>query len=283
MVVNSVSVVVPHYNRPDMVPAAIKSICDQTVKPNEILLIDDCSAPQNRASLNELSSSAKIMSTPRNMGLAGARQFGAEKASSEWVAFLDDDDTWLPDKLERQIRYLESHPNVVALGGGTTVRTPDGHEEYWGEKETYRVNLAHALCFTASLVPALLIRRDVLLNLGGFDDSLRYLEDYEFGIRLLASGNETHFIGEPLFIYNRGGRQQASVQHLKMFESELRILKMHAGLARQEFGSAGPLRLKARCCKKYGERIGGVRGRLLWTWGCTLQAAFGRQLAGVEE
>jgi glycosyltransferase involved in cell wall biosynthesis len=282
MVVNSVSVVVPHYNRPDMVPAAIKSVYEQTVRPNEILLVDDCSTPENRKTLNDLSSMAKIISTPRNSGLAGARQFGAESATSEWVAFLDDDDTWLPDKLERQIRYIEAHPEVVALGGGTTVRTPDGHEEYWGEKETYRVNLAHALCFTASLVPALLIRRDVILKLG-FDDSLRYLEDYEFGIRLLASGYEMHFLAEPLFIYNRGGRQQSSFQHPKMFKSEIRILNMHADLARQQFGPLGSLRLKARCCKKYGIRMGGMKGRLLWAWGNALQSAVGHRLAGVEE
>lgn len=282
MVVNSVSVVVPHYNRTDMVPAAIQSIHDQTVKANEILLVDDCSTPESRQKLNELSSLATIISTPRNLGLAGARQYGAQNAKGEWVAFLDDDDTWLPDKLERQIKYLEAHPDVVALGGGTTVRTPDGHEEYWGEKETYRVFLGHALCYTASLVPAMLIRRDVLLALG-FDLSLRYLEDYEFGIRLLAAGYETHFLAEPLFIYNRGGRQQASVQHQKMLDSEIRILNMHANLARQEFGTLGPLRLKARTYKKFGLRMGGLKGRSLWAWGCALQTVIGRRLAGVED
>jgi GT2 family glycosyltransferase len=283
MRVDSVSVVVPHYNRPDLVPAAIRSILNQSVKPSQILLIDDCSTSENREKLKPLSSFATIMTTPRNLGLAGARQFGAQCAKSEWIAFLDDDDTWLPDKLERQIRYLETHPNVVALGGGTTVRTPDGQEEYWGEKLTYRVNLAHALLHTASLVPALLIRRDVLLKIGGFDESLRYLEDYDFGIRLIASGYETHFLGESLFIYNRGGRTQASFQHTRMFQAEIRILEKHADLVRKEFGAFGPVFLKARCCKKYGLRIGGVKGRLIWGWGSVLEAAIGQRLVGIEE
>jgi GT2 family glycosyltransferase len=212
-----------------------------------------------------------------------ARLFGAQNAKSEWIAFLDDDDTWLPDKLERQIRYLESHPNVVALGGGTTVRTPDGQEEYWGEKITYRINLAHAFIHTASLMPALLIRRDVLLQLGSFDESVRHMEDYEFGIRLIASGCETHFLGESLFIYNRGGRPQASFQHSRMFKSEMKILNMHTDLVRKEFGAFGPVFLKARCCKKYGLRMGGVKGRLIWGWGCALEAAIGQRLVGVEE
>jgi GT2 family glycosyltransferase len=283
MVANSVSVIVPHYNRPDMVCSAIESIHNQTVRPKEILLVDDCSLPENRDKLKCLSSMAKIISTPRNLGLAGTRNFGAQHATGEWLTFLDDDDTWLPDKQERQIRYLETHPDVWALGGGTTVRTPDGQEEYWGEKVTYRINLAHALLHTASLVPALLIRREVLLELGGFDQSLRYLEDYEFGIRLIASGCETHFLGESLFIYNRGGRQQLSFQHNRMYKSEIRILNMHEDLARREFGTFGLAYLKARCSKKYGLRMGGVKGRLLWAWGCALEAAIGQRHVGTEE
>jgi GT2 family glycosyltransferase len=276
MVVNSVSVVVPHYNRPDFIRDALLSIHGQTVKPAEVLLVDDSSSPENREKLKDLSSLATILTTPRNVGLAGARNFGAQHAKGQWLAFLDDDDCWLPDKQERQIRYLEAHPQVKALGGGLTMRTSDGREEYWGEKSTYRVTLADALCYTASTGPALMIRRDVLLELGGFDSRLRYLEDYEFGIRLLASGHETHFLGEPLFVYNRGGRQQASVQWARMFTSEMRILNMHADLARKEFGPLGLIRLKARCCKKHGLRMGRLAGRSVWAWGCALEAIFGQ-------
>ena len=278
---STVTAIVPHYNRPEMVREALLSIQQQSVRPDEVLLVDDCSTPENQEKLQNLSSLASIISTPKNVGLAGARNFGAWNASSEWLAFLDDDDTWMPDKQERQIRYLEAHPEIHALGGGATMRTVDGREEYWGEKPSYRVNLANALAHTASLVPAMLIRRDVLLALGGFDTSFRYLEDYEFGIRLLAAGYEMHFLGEPLFIYNRGGRQQSSLQHSKMFESEIRILNLHAGLSRKQFGILGPKRLKGRCYQKYGVRMVGVRGRCLWSCGGIMQAMFGHWLAGI--
>ncbi len=281
-IVKSVTAIVPHYNRPDMLRDAVLSIARQTVRPDEILIVDDCSTPANQERIKDLSSLARIIRTPQNSGLAGARNFGAQHASGEWLAFLDDDDTWLPDKQERQIRYLEAHPEVQALGGGTTRRTPDGSEEYWGEKPTYRVNLAHALAHTASLAQSLMIRRDVLLKIGGFDTSFRYLEDYEFGIRLLAEGYEMHFLGEPLFIYNHGGREQSSLQHPKMFKSEVRILNLHAGLSRKVFGTFGPIRLKARCFKKYGLRIGGVRGRSLWACGGVMDALFGHELAGIS-
>jgi GT2 family glycosyltransferase len=277
MVVNSVTVVVPHYNRPDFVRDALLSIHNQTVRPAEILLVDDNSSPENRAKLRDLSSLATIITTPKNLGLAGARNYGAQNAKSEWLAFLDDDDLFVPDKQERQIRYLETHPSVKALGGGLTMVTPDGRREYWGGKPTRQLTLAHALCYTASMAQALMIRRDVFLELGGFDGRLRYLEDLELGIRLLASGHETHFLAEPLFIYHRGGgRQQLSFEWRKMFKAEMRIINMHADLARKEFGPFGAIRLRARCCKKHGLWKGQLEGRSVWAWGCALETVLGR-------
>ncbi len=281
--VHSVTTIVPHYNRPHLVRDALLSIHQQTIKPNEILLVDDCSAPENREKLKDLSSLATIISTPKNLGISAARNLGAQNATSEWLAFLDDDDTWLLDKQERQISYLDAHPEVQALGGGATMRTSEGREEYWGEKPTYRVNLAHALTHTASLPPAMMIRRDVFLKLGGFNTALNYLEDYEFGIRLLSAGYEMHFLGEPLFIYNRGGRRQSSLQHSRMLNGEIKVLDMHAELSRKEFGVNGPKRLKARCYKKYGLRMGGVRGRFLWACGGVMDAIFGRQLLQIPD
>ena len=277
MVVNSVTVVVPHYNRPDFVRQALLSIHNQTVRPTEILLVDDNSSPENREKLRSLSNLATIITTPKNLGLAGARNYGAQQAKGEWLAFLDDDDCFIADKQERQIRYLEAHPSVKALGGGLTMVPAEGPNEYWGGKPTRQLTLAHALCFTASMAQALMIRRDVFLELGGFDARLRYLEDLEFGIRLLASGYETHFLAEPLFLYHRGGgRQQLSFEWRKMFKAEMRILNMHADLARKEFGRFGPIRLRARCCKKHGLWRGHLDGRSVWAWGCVLETFFGR-------
>lgn len=278
MAVDSITAIVTHYNRPEFVHEAVMSIRNQTVMPDaEILLVDDCSTTENQKKLKDLESVATILTMPTNSGVSAARNFGAQNAKGQWLAFLDDDDVYVPDKRERQIRYLEAHPQVVALGGGVTMVTPQGKEEYWGDKRTRPLTLSSALCYTASMTQALVIRRDVFLKLGGFDTSLRYLEDYEFGIRLLASGCETHLLAEPMFLYRLGGRDQATFHRLKMLKAELTVLNKHAELVRQTYGRLGMIRMKARCHKKHGARIGGLAGRSIWAWGCTLEAIFGRE------
>ena len=274
--IDSVSVILPHHDRPDFVREALLSIVNQSVKPTEILLVDDCSSPEIRQKLQELSSLATILTTPRNLGAAAARNFGAQAAKGEWLAFLDDDDCWMPDKQERQIRYLEAHPQLKALGGGALMVTPEGRQEYWGGRQTRRLTLAGALCDTASMPQALMIRRDLFLELGGFDPAAVPLEDREFGVRLIASGHQMHFLAEPLFVYRRGGREQLSLQLSTAFKANIRIIDRHDGLARKEFGPFGSIRLKARCYRQRGRNMGRLRGRLLWALGRAMEAVFGR-------
>lgn len=284
MAVDSITAIVTHYNRPDFVREAVASICNQTIMPKaEILLVDDCSTPENRKKLKDLESVATILTMPRNSGVAAARNLGAQNAKGQWITFLDDDDMFLPDKRARQIRYLEAHPQVVALGGGATMLTPKGKEEYWGGKYTHPLTLASALCYTASMTQALMIRRDVFLKLGGFDASLRYLEDYEFGIRLLAAGCEVHYLAEPMFIYRLGGRDQVTFHRVKMFLAELKILNMHRDLVRQAYGFLGVPRLNARCCKTHGLRMGNVLGRSIWALGCAMEIILGSQCVEFEQ
>jgi GT2 family glycosyltransferase len=276
---HSVSVIVPHHNRPCLLKEALLSIRDQTAKPAEVLVVDDASSPENREQLEELSSLATVLHTPRNIGLGAARNFGAEHANAEWLAFLDDDDVFLPDKIERQMRYLETHPECHALGGGLIMVSPDGRNEYWGTKETRRLTLADALHYTASMAQGLVIRRDVFHKLGGFASGPRFhgLEDYELGIRVVAAGYEMHFLAEPVFIYRLGGREQMSLQWGRIFRSNLAVLAEHRKLCREAFGPLGYIRLNARAFRNHGLKRGRLVGRAIWGAGCALEALFGRE------
>jgi hypothetical protein len=87
--------------------------------------------------------------------------------AGEWLCFLDDDDLDLLDKLERQVRCIESHASVEALGGGLVMVSSDGGREYWGATETGKVQLADALLYTASMSQALMIKPCLFRDLGG--------------------------------------------------------------------------------------------------------------------
>jgi glycosyltransferase involved in cell wall biosynthesis len=274
----SISVIVTHHDRPDVIGDAMESVLKQTLTPSEIILVDDCSTPENRAKLNEFTTFANIVDTPANLGSGGSRNFGAIFAKSEWLCFLDDDDLYLPDKLERQVRYLATHPSVEALGGALIMESPEGEREHWGANDTGKIRLADALNYTASMSQALMIKRDFFRDLGGFSPVRRCMDDREFGIRLVASGREVHFLGEPLFLYRIDNRFKR-FKWKQMLDGELTALKMHDDLVRRELGRLGPVRLRARCYKKYGLRRGGAVGRSVWAFGSILEAIFGRQAA----
>jgi GT2 family glycosyltransferase len=245
------------------------------VKPVEIIVVDDCSSAKARRKIEDLSELATIVDTPSNLGLSGARNFGARLATGQWLAFLDDDDVFLPRKSEVQLRYLENHPECKALGGALTMMPPAGPSQYWGGKVTKKLTVSDALYYTASMAQALMIRRDDFLKLGGFDEELRRLEDYEFGIRMIASGLETHFLAEPLFIYHYGGREQLSLNWGIMFRSELQILRRYREVCRETFGRMGYLRMVARCCRVKGEKRGSLLGRSVWLTGRLSDAIIG--------
>lgn len=272
---HSLAVIVPHRNRPDFLREALISIRAQSTVPSEILVVDDCSLPAHREKLNGLADLATILLLERNVGLSEARNIGARAAKGEWLAFLDDDDLFLPDKSDRQFRYLREHPDCDAVGGGLIMASPDGRREYWGWHETRQLTVRDALLYTASMAQSLMIRRDVFLGLGGFEARLRALEDYEFGIRAIASGCRMHFLAEPMFIYRLGGRKQISMEFGRMVRAEMAVLQRHSGLCKQQFGRFGSLRLRGRCYKKRGLRRGGLVGRSVWAVGCILEGVFG--------
>jgi GT2 family glycosyltransferase len=275
MEIPSISVIVPHHNRTDFLLDALLSIRAQTVQPMEILVVDDNSNPEHRKRLESYAGLATILHTPANLGNSGARNFGAQHAKGEWLAFLDDDDTYVPDKLESQVRYLQNHPECDAVGCGLTMISSDGRKEYWGSQATGTVSLPDALRTTAAMSQGLLIRRDVYQRLGGFDQHRTAMEDYEFGIRLIAAGYRLDFVGEPLFIYRRGGRDQITKQWGRMFRAELGVVRQHGRLFRREFGALGPFRKMTSIWKRHGLRKGGLVGRSIWAAGCLCEAFTG--------
>ena len=119
-----ISVVIPTYNRAEIVSRAIKSVQDQTLQPFEIIVIDDGSSDDTRRITKEQFSHCRYY-YQENQGVSSARNLGIQKAESEWIAFLDSDDEWKPNKLVSQLSFLKNnkvcHSNEIWKRNGKTI------------------------------------------------------------------------------------------------------------------------------------------------------------------
>lgn len=180
-----VSVVIPTYNRPELLPKAVRSVLAQTFEDFEIIIVDD--GLKERA--------GKVVATfsdPRiryiqhevNKGCAGAKNTGARNAKGEYVAFLDDDDVWLPLKLEKQVAALNGAPPDVAFCFTGAYEVFDNRkifaEALEGLADYHNVVLRD---FSAIHGSMLMYRTKAFLELGGINESYPTHTDVEFLIR----------------------------------------------------------------------------------------------------
>ena len=119
------SVIIPTHNRPDLVVRAIRSVYSQTCPPHQVIVVDDASQPP--LLLPADLASTRVIRNERSTGGAAARNIGLREASTEIVAFLDDDDEWLPQKMEIQLGWLRDHPDASLVTCGH-LRCEAGHE-----------------------------------------------------------------------------------------------------------------------------------------------------------
>ena len=197
---SEVSVVIPTYNRSASVCRAIESALNQTLPPSEVIIIDDGSTDDTAQVIAAQFGQRVTYRWQANQGVSAARNAGIRIAKSRLVAFLDSDDIWMPDKLARQVPCM-SLPGVVlcatnwrwdneSLVDGFRAAEVDLPTEIAIVEEP----LVHLSSDTGSgmRVQSVLCRRDLLLELGGFDSSFRITEDNDFFFGSLLSG-DSHF------------------------------------------------------------------------------------------
>ena len=109
-----ISVIIPTFNRKKTIGRAIQSVKNQSLSPFEILIIDDGSKDGTEEWVKEKFQNIKYI-YQNNQGVSSARNIGIENAYGDWVAFLDSDDEWLPNKLYEQVRSVESNPKIFAI------------------------------------------------------------------------------------------------------------------------------------------------------------------------
>jgi glycosyltransferase involved in cell wall biosynthesis len=208
-----VSVIIPTYNRAGLIGQAIGNVFDQTYTNLEVIVVDDGSTDDTARVLDEFARRIRVVSQG-NAGPAAARNRGAEMARGEIIAFQDSDDAWMPGKLERQVALLEragpSVPcclcNATMYFTGRPVTTSfDLAAIHPGLEEGIWSNVAEVLATTSVLFnQCAAIRADALRKVGGFDESLILMEDYDLTLRLALEGNSWAFLAEPLVVWRQG-------------------------------------------------------------------------------
>jgi glycosyltransferase involved in cell wall biosynthesis len=181
-----VSVVIPAYNAARTLEATVASALAQTVQDLEIVIVNDGSRDDTLAVARSLSDPRIHVVDQPNGGAAAARNTGLQAASGRYVALLDADDLWLPDKLERQLRVLETELEVQAVQCGAYF-VNDAMEVISVQPctDTGR-SFEETLLFRnlPAFLSALVVRRDRILEVGGFDTDLEILEEWDMAIKM---------------------------------------------------------------------------------------------------
>lgn len=199
----TVSVIVPTYNRATLACRAIRSVLGQTYRDFEVLLVDDASTDDTESMVQALGDARiRYLRQPENRDVSAARNRGMRAARGQFIAFLDSDDEWLPDKLEQQLEVMRKAPPCVGLVyTGAVRRHDDGSECIRLPKHRGDV-LAELLLFniTDAGSASVLMRRNVVRVVGFFDEGIPAMEDYDYWIRV-ARFYHFDFVNQPLVRY----------------------------------------------------------------------------------
>ena len=205
----NVSVIIPTYNRKNLLKRALNSVSSQTFVPQEIIVVDDGSSDGTKDWVLERFPDVRYIYQD-NSGVSSARNAGIKEAIGSWIAFLDSDDEWMSNKLEQQKGVINSfqeawlcHTNEIWIRNGVRVNQMKKHQKYGG-------NVFENCLDICRISPSsVLIKKEVFETVGLFDESLKVCEDYDLWLRITAV-LPVIFLDQPLIIKYGGHVDQLS-------------------------------------------------------------------------
>tara|TARA_B100001758_G_scaffold183462_1_gene160167 strand:- start:8 stop:844 length:837 start_codon:yes stop_codon:yes gene_type:complete len=204
-----VSVIIPTFNRLSLISRAIDSVLKQTLKPFEIIVVDDGSSDNTSTLIKNNYKSVKLIKQ-KNLGVSKARNVGIKNSSGDWIALLDSDDEWKKNKLEVQIKSLSEHDyysvchtNEIWIRNGIRVNQKKRHQKYGG----YIFDKCLDICRISP--SSIIFQKNIINEVGWFDENLSICEDYDLWLRITANF-KILFIDKPLVIKYGGHSDQLS-------------------------------------------------------------------------
>ncbi len=206
------SVIVPTYNRENFLTTALKSVLDQTFKDFEVIIVDDGSTDRTKAIIRGIEDNRIKYIYQKNHGVAHARNRGIEKSEGKFISFLDSDDKWVPQKLQRTFQDINEfsaisifHTEELWYKGGKLLNQRKKHKKPNGYVYQYALPLC---CISISTA---VVKQSVFEDIGIFDETLPACEDYDFWLRATHK-YEVKLIKESLTIKDGGRPDQLSSQ-----------------------------------------------------------------------
>ncbi len=257
-----VSVIIPTFNRAHMLERAIQSVLDQTYKDIEVIVVDDGSTDWTHELLESQRGEIVALFHEKNRGPAAARNTGIAASKAPLIAFLDSDDYWLPRKLEVQVRFFTEHPEAVAcqteeiwVRRGKRVNPRKIHKKPSGHMFVPSLRL----CLISP--SAVMIKKEILDQIGWFDETLPACEDYDLWLRLTSKW-PVYLIPEHLVVKYGGHLDQLSTRFWGMDRFRIRsIVKLLcSGKLSNEYQKAALEELRRKCriyasgCLKRGKQ-----------------------------
>ena len=205
-----ITAILPTWNRAEWLEKSIQSVLDQTFGDFELVVVDDASTDSTAEIIERYSGKIRTIVFSENRGVSAARNAAIKNSDSEWIAFLDSDDFWHPDKLQKQIAQTKMRPacplhftDEIWIRNGVRVNPKKKHQK----KEGWIFQPSLALCLMAP--STVILRRELFEVHGLFDENLPVCEDYDLWLRLTAQ-HPVALLNEKLMTRHGGHADQLS-------------------------------------------------------------------------
>ena len=216
-----ISVIVPMHNSSKYLTECIESILNQTYNNFEIIIVDDASTDNSVEIASEIKDNRiRIFKLEENLGVATARNKGIEEATGDYICFIDSDDYWVRDKLERQIKFIEENDYAFIYGGYKYLRNESTHIAHVPISVDYKQALKNTTIFTSTVMFNMnyLNKEDIYMP------NIRKGQDTATWWKVLKKGITAYGIDEPIAIY-RVGEKSLSSNKLKALKRTWNLYK----------------------------------------------------------
>lgn len=235
----TVTVVIPAYNAAQHISRAIDSVLTQTLPPDEIIVVDDGSTDDTVKKISEFGDKIKYL-YQENAGASVARNTGINRATGEWIAFLDADDEWMPYKQQLQIELLKRNPDIVWVSGNyqrclcsEDIRRldldPGKIEQLLAGCETFGNFFTAFRNDAYGCTDTMIVKKTVLQQVNGFPAGQKNAEDMDLWWRIAYKYPKMGFVNQPLGIYHLAITQSLSItpqqwqQYRDMIDRQLKL------------------------------------------------------------